>query len=128
MTEGEKRNRPVPIRIITRSPLALLAITPITPMITKETIQHLAKLARIELTPEREDQLTKDVSKILDYVEELKAVNTDGLPEISQVTGLKNALREDVPANQLVGEAVNQRLVDCAPASEDGYVKVKAIF
>jgi aspartyl-tRNA(Asn)/glutamyl-tRNA(Gln) amidotransferase subunit C len=97
-------------------------------MITKETIQHLAKLARIELTPEREDQLTKDVSKILDYVEELKAVNTDGLPEISQVTGLKNALREDVVANQLVGEAVNQRLVDSAPASEDGYVKVKAIF
>jgi aspartyl-tRNA(Asn)/glutamyl-tRNA(Gln) amidotransferase subunit C len=97
-------------------------------MITKETIQNLAKLARIELTPEREDQLTKDVSKILDYVEELKAVNTDGLPEISQVTGLKNALREDVPAHQLVGEAVNQRLVDSAPASEDGYVKVKAIF
>lgn len=93
-------------------------------MITKETIQHLAKLARIELSPEREEQLVKDVSKVLDYVEELKAVDTDGLPEISQVTGLKNALRDDVPAPN----ANPEELIKSAPASENGYVKVKAIF
>ncbi len=95
-------------------------------MITKETIQHLAKLARIEISPEREEQLAKDVSKILDYVEALKAVNTDGLPEISQVTGLKNALRDDAVVS--TPAAGVQELLDCAPASENGYVKVKAIF
>jgi len=95
-------------------------------MITKETIQHLAKLARIELSPEREEQLTKDVSKILEYVEELKAVNTDGLPEVSQVTGLKNALRPD-EVNSTSAAGVKE-LLDCAPATENDYVKVKAIF
>lgn len=97
-------------------------------MITKETIQHLAKLARIELTREREEQLTNDVSKILDYVEDLKKVDTNGLPEVAQVTGLKNALRDDGAVNQLIGESVSKELLACAPEAENGYIKVKAIF
>lgn len=105
-------------------------------MITKETIQHLAKLARIELTPEREEQLASDVSKILAYVDDLKNVNTDDLPEVSQVTGLKNALREDLPAEALAKEgstaekilATPEEILKTAPATENGFVKVKAIF
>ncbi len=95
-------------------------------MITKETIQHLAKLARIELSPEREDQLAGDVSKILAYVEDLKNVNTDDLPEISQVTGLKNALREDVPTGNVL--ATPEEILKTAPATEGGFVKVRAVF
>lgn len=95
-------------------------------MITKETIEHLAKLARIELTPEREEQLTQDVGRILAYVDELKSVPTDGLPEIAQVTGLKNALREDVPTGEVL--ATPEEILKTAPATEDGFVKVKAIF
>lgn len=95
-------------------------------MISKETIQHLAKLARIELTPEREEQLTQDVSKILDYVDALKSVPTDGLPEIAQVTGLKNALREDEP--RATTQATPEEILQTAPATEGGFVKVKAIF
>lgn len=95
-------------------------------MITRETIQHLGKLARIELSPKREEQLIKDVSRILDYVEDLKTVDTTGLPEISQVTGLKNALRPD-EVNSTSAVAVKE-LLDCAPATENDYVKVRAIF
>lgn len=105
-------------------------------MITKETIEHLAKLARIELTPEREEQLAQDVGRILAYVDELKSVPTDGLPEVAQVTGLKNALREDVPAGASAKEGVPtgkvlatpEEILKTAPATEDGFVKVKAIF
>lgn len=95
-------------------------------MISKETIQHLAKLARIELTPEREEQLAADVSKILDYVDALKNVDTEGLPEVSQVTGLKNSLREDVPTGNVL--ATPEEILKTAPATENGFVKVKAIF
>jgi aspartyl-tRNA(Asn)/glutamyl-tRNA(Gln) amidotransferase subunit C len=95
-------------------------------MITKETIQHLAKLARIELTPEREEQLTVDVAKILAYVEDLKNVNTEGLPEIAQVTGLKNSLREDLPADETL--ATPEEILKTAPMTENGFVKVRAIF
>ena len=95
-------------------------------MITKETIQHLAKLARIELSPEREEQLAQDVSKILDYVEELKSVPTDGLPEVAQVTGLKNALREDVVTDKAL--STPEEILATAPTTENGFVKVRAIF
>lgn len=94
-------------------------------MIDKETIRHLAKLARIEISPEREDQLTSDVSKILAYVDDLKKVDTDGLPEVAQVTGLKNAFRKDEPA---ATEASPEEILGIAPATENGFVKVKAIF
>lgn len=96
--------------------------------ITEETVKHLAELARIELKPEEVETLTKNLATILDYVEALKAVNTDGLPEVSQVTGLKNILREDVPVNQLISESVSQDLIKDAPFRENGYVKVRAIF
>jgi aspartyl-tRNA(Asn)/glutamyl-tRNA(Gln) amidotransferase subunit C len=95
-------------------------------MITRETIQHLAKLARVELSPEREEQLTQDVSKILDYVDALKSVPTDGLPEVAQVTGLKNALRDDASGSAEL--ATPAELLATAPQTEQGYVKVKAIF
>lgn len=94
--------------------------------ITEDQVKHLAALARIELTPEREEQLTKDVSRVLDYVEELKNVNTDGLPEVAQVTGLKNALRRDEAADS--DEATRRALIESAPAHENGYIKVRAIF
>lgn len=95
-------------------------------MIDEETVKHLATIARIELKPEEVTSLQKDLVKILDYVEELKAVKTDGLPEVSQVTGLKNITREDVVADS--DSALPGKIVAAAPASENGFVKVKAIF
>ncbi len=95
-------------------------------MITEETVKHLAELARIELKPEEVTSLQKDLVKILDYVEELKAVKTDGLPEVSQVTGLKNIARSDEAG--AADADLPGKILEAAPASENGFVKVKAIF
>ena len=97
--------------------------------ITEEDVKHLAALARIELKPEEVPRLQKDLVKILDYVEALKGVNTDGLPEISQVTGLTNVLREDAPRESFEGDAeIHKRLLEAFPIQEKGYLKVKAVF
>ncbi len=94
-------------------------------MIDSETVKKLAQLARIEITSEELPTLTRDLQKILDYVEELKAVNTDGLPEVAQVTGLKNITRIDELAPS---QATRSELLKAAPTTENGYVKVKAVF
>ena len=94
-------------------------------MITENDVKHLAELARIDIAPEELPILTKDLQKILDYVEELKAVNTDGLPEVAQVTGLKNITRVD---QATPSQATPNELLKGAPATENGYVKVKAVF
>ncbi len=65
------------------------------PSLTKEQVLHIAKLARLTLTPAEVDNMTKELSSILDYVAVLGEVNTDNVEPTAQVTGLTNALRED---------------------------------
>ena len=93
-------------------------------MFTPEQVKKLGHMARIELRDDELADLASDLSSILDYVEELKEVDTEGLEIVSSVTGLSNIFRDDTPevcdfAPQLVTEA---------PESSQGYYKVKAVF
>jgi aspartyl-tRNA(Asn)/glutamyl-tRNA(Gln) amidotransferase subunit C len=93
-------------------------------MLTKEEVIKIAKLARIELTEEEVEKFQKQLSTVLDYVEELKNVNVDGLEEVSQVTGLVNVQRDDKP----VTANNHKEIFSQAPEMKDGYFKVKAIL
>ena len=93
-------------------------------MLTKEEVIKIAELARIELTEAEVEKFQKELSTVLDYVEELKNVNVDGLEEVSQVTGLVNVQRDDVVITSNHHEAI----ISQAPEMKDGYYKVKAIL
>jgi len=93
-------------------------------MLTKEEVEKIALLSRIELRDGEVEKFQKDLSTILDYVEELKKVDTEGLEIVSSVTGLQNVLRED----EAVIADNHQELFDEAPEIKDGYYKVKAIL
>lgn len=93
-------------------------------MLTKEEVVKIAQLARIELTEKEVEKFQKELSAVLDYVEELKLVNVDGLEEVSQVTGLVNVQRED----KVVDHGNREEILSIAPETKDGYYKVKAIL
>jgi aspartyl-tRNA(Asn)/glutamyl-tRNA(Gln) amidotransferase subunit C len=93
-------------------------------MLTLEEVKKIAFLARIELSEAEVEKFQKDLSRVLEYVEELKAVNVEGLEEVSQVTGLVNVQREDVPVVSDIHDAIFSE----APEMKDGYFKVKAIL
>jgi aspartyl-tRNA(Asn)/glutamyl-tRNA(Gln) amidotransferase subunit C len=93
-------------------------------MLTKEEVVKIAKLARIELTEKEVEKFQKELSVVLDYVDELKQVNTEGLEEVSQVTGLVNVQREDKAALASNRDAILSQ----APEIKDGFYKVKAIL
>lgn len=85
---------------------------------------HIAELARIELEAGEVEKFQKNLSTVLEYVEALKTVDTEGLEEVSQVTGLINVQREDRPV-----EAENrEEIFSQAPEIKDDYFKVKAIL
>lgn len=84
----------------------------------------MATLARISLSETEVEKFQHDLSMVLDYVAELNQVNIDGIEEVSQVTGLVNVQREDVP---VVFEDLNA-ITSQAPETKDGYYKVKAIL
>jgi aspartyl-tRNA(Asn)/glutamyl-tRNA(Gln) amidotransferase subunit C len=93
-------------------------------MLTKEEVKKVAVLARIELTETEVEKFQKDLSTVLEYVEELKKVDTEGLEIVSQVTGLENVQRPDTEALTDDREAIKRN----APEIKDGYYKVKAIL
>lgn len=90
-------------------------------IITNDDMKHLEQISMIKLTAEEEAKFTPQLESILDYVEKLEEVDTNGVSETSQVTGKTNALRDDIVLPSLSQEAALQN----APEKENGYFKMK---
>ncbi len=92
----------------------------------KSEIEHIANLARLELSTEELDLYGNQLSGVLDYIDQLKEVDTSGVEPTAQVTGLENVLREDKVCSWDKKEqaaALNQ-----ASSLEDGQVKVRRVL
>ncbi len=93
--------------------------------ITRQDVEHVAKLARLGLTEQEIEKYQKELSSVLAYVEQLRAVDTKNVPPTAQVTGLTNIFREDEVKKSTI--PLDDSLKN-APAKEGRYLKVKAIF
>jgi aspartyl-tRNA(Asn)/glutamyl-tRNA(Gln) amidotransferase subunit C len=91
----------------------------------KEQVEHIAKLARIELTEKEKGKFSDELSSILDYVDKLNKVDTKNIKPIQQITGLENIVRKDEINHEL---RINDKLLDGAPDKKDNYYKVPKIF
>lgn len=94
--------------------------------LSKEEVEHIALLARLGLTNEEVEKYGEQLSSILDYVEQLKKVDTEGIEPTAQVTGLENVMRED----RIEGcdKETRGKLIKLAPESEDDLVKTRSVF
>src|SRR4051812_40946432 len=63
--------------------------------LTREDVLKLAQLARLDLADEEVEEYGRELSEILQYVEQLGDVDVAGLKPTNQVTGLTNVMRED---------------------------------
>jgi aspartyl-tRNA(Asn)/glutamyl-tRNA(Gln) amidotransferase subunit C len=63
--------------------------------ISKKEVEHVAWLARIELSEEEKDLFTKQFNEILDYFKKIDSVNTEEVPPMYHVLYLVNIFRED---------------------------------
>jgi len=63
--------------------------------LTKDQVEQVAALARLKLSPQEIEKFTKDLTVILDYVDQLKSVNTDGVEPKDQFIKAENVFRED---------------------------------
>ncbi|MGD0977064.1 MAG: Asp-tRNA(Asn)/Glu-tRNA(Gln) amidotransferase subunit GatC [Minisyncoccia bacterium] len=89
-------------------------------------VEHIAELARIKLTGEEKEKMAEDLGQILDYINKLKEIKTDGVEPTAQVTGLENAFRKDetTPADP----EQRQKIIDEFPHKKDDFLKVRAVF
>ena len=94
--------------------------------LTKQQIEHIAKLARLELTDQELKKYGEQLSGVLNYIDKLKEVDVSQVEPTAQVTGLTNVWREDKVKDWPEDEI--EIALKNAPELEDGQLKVKRII
>jgi aspartyl-tRNA(Asn)/glutamyl-tRNA(Gln) amidotransferase subunit C len=93
-------------------------------MISEKEVKHVASLARIGLTEKDVEKFSRDLSSVLDWIDQLKEVDVKNIEPIAHVTGIKNIMREDK-----VGEFGNVGgIKNMFPEEKNGYDKVKSVL
>jgi aspartyl-tRNA(Asn)/glutamyl-tRNA(Gln) amidotransferase subunit C len=92
---------------------------------TNEEIEKLSKLCRIACSDEEKDKLRNNLTKILSYVDQLKQIDTTGVPPCNTVLSeLSSVMREDE-----VGETLSRdTFLDNAPAHVGGMIRVPPVI
>src|SRR5262249_48009814 len=93
--------------------------------ITREDVLKLARLSRLKLDEAEVARFVTELDAIVEYIEQLQAVDTTGLVPTNQVTGLTNVMRSD----EVYDYGVSQDdLLKNAPAVEGKQIKVKRMI
>lgn len=92
-------------------------------MITKKEVEHVAKLARLELSEEEIGKYTEQFSNIIDYFNQLSEVNTENIEPMAHAIPMVNVMRED----KVKLPYTRDEILANAPQDEDGFFKVPKI-
>ena len=93
--------------------------------ITREDVEKVAKLARLEVTAAEKDTFAKQLSQILTHVEKLNQYDTEGIEPTATVTGQVNVFREDVVRPSL---PTGKALANAPECETDGFFVVPKII
>jgi len=94
--------------------------------ISKKDVEHVAKLARLDLTEEEKEKFSRQLSNVLSYVDKLREVKTEGVSPTAQITGLENVSRDDMVGGCDAG--TKAAIVKAFPSRFGDQLKVKRII
>jgi aspartyl-tRNA(Asn)/glutamyl-tRNA(Gln) amidotransferase subunit C len=93
-------------------------------MIDRDQVHKVALLARLDLTPEEEEQFTTQLGNILDYVEQLSELDVNDVPPTTRAIDVSNVTRED----ELQPYPERDAILNSAPEQEGEFFKVPKIL
>ena len=93
-------------------------------IISDETIEYVGILAKLELSGEEKEQAKKDMGSMLDYIDKLGELDTEGVEPMSHVFPVHNVFREDVVTN---GDNKEQTLANAPLRKDDRFEVPKTI-
>lgn len=93
-------------------------------IIDDATIDYVGILAKLSLSPEEKEQAKKDMANMLDYIDMLNELNTDGVEPMSHVFAVSNVFREDVVNN---GDDRDNILANAPEENEGSFVVPKTV-
>ena len=86
-------------------------------IIDDETIEYVGILAKLELSGEEKEQAKADMGRMLDYIDKLNELDTEGVEPMSHISAAANVFREDVVTNR-------DKILKNAPGEKEGMFKV----
>lgn len=92
--------------------------------ISRKDVEHVARLARLELTDDEIVLFQEQLRRILEHAKRVTSLDTETIPATSHAIGLANVFRPDEPVTGLSQEEA----LDSAPESEAGHFRVPRIL
>ena len=92
--------------------------------LTREEVQRVAMLARLQLTPAEEERFTEQLDNILQYVGKLNQLDTSGIEPFTHAVDMTIPMREDKVTNEPNAEV----LLANAPAQDNNFFQVPKIL
>jgi aspartyl-tRNA(Asn)/glutamyl-tRNA(Gln) amidotransferase subunit C len=92
--------------------------------ISRADVEHMARLARLELSEADKDRMQGELDGILAYIDKLRALDVDGVPPTTHAVPLTNVMRADEPEPSLPSE----EMLANAPDRNGEYVRVPRII
>lgn len=92
--------------------------------ITKETVEYVAHLARIELQAKELEKLSRQMEEIVNFIDRLKELNLEKIAATSHILPIHNVLRDDVLRASLPAE----KALHCAPQKEGDFFGVPKVI
>lgn len=84
--------------------------------ITEQTLQYTAALAKLTVSEDEKQKVTNDLERILDYIDSMNGLDTDGVEPMSHVLPIYNVFRED----EITNTDNREQILENAPKKKDG--------
>jgi aspartyl-tRNA(Asn)/glutamyl-tRNA(Gln) amidotransferase subunit C len=93
--------------------------------VSKEQVEHIAKLAKLKFTEAEKVKLQGELNKILEYIDQLNELDLENVEPLENINEeLENVLREDIPVKCLTKEEALKN----APAKTENFFKVPKVL
>lgn len=93
-------------------------------MINDETMEYIGILAKLELSAEEKEKAKQDMARMIQYIDQLKELDTTGIEPVSHIVKQQNVFREDVVTN---GDE-HEKTLKNAPGEKNNMFKVPKIL
>ena len=92
--------------------------------IDKDTVKHIAKLARISLDEKKINSLSKDLSSIIEFIEKLNELNTDKISPLTSIINASLRTRED----EVKDDKIRDQILKNSPDKNEEFFVVPKVI
>ncbi len=92
--------------------------------ITGKDVEYIARLARLKLSDEEKEKFASQLATIVEYVEKLNELDTEGVEPTAHVLPVKNVTRPD----EVLPSLRREEILKLAPKSGNGFVDVPQVI